>query len=98
MNFWREIWERERDYAIAWAGDLLKGALALIGLFVFYGFIRIGKVLGYDKDRLDLLERIDFGFVVATVVITGLLFLGKILVRRKPETRPNTPRSGARKK
>lgn len=96
MNFLQEIWEREREHTIAWAGDLYKGALALAGLFIFYGFIELGKFLGYDKQRLDLLETIDFGFVVATIIITGVLFLGK-LVSRRPETRP-VHRTGARKK
>lgn len=53
--------------------------LALVGLFVVYGFIELGKLFHYDASRLDVLEKIDFGFVVATVVIAGLHFLGKLL-------------------
>ena len=80
MNFLMEAWQRKRERTIDWIGDIYEIVLTISGLFLVYAVLEIGKLLNYSKDRLDLLERIDFGFVVAAVVVLGLSVLGRLAV------------------
>ena len=52
--------------------------MILVGILVFYGFAKPCNAAGIHKDRIEILERIDFGFAFATIVTGGWLFLGKL--------------------
>ena len=82
--FWKRLWEDElREFTIHWLGDLLKAVLVLLGLAVFFGFLKLLKRIGYDIADLHVLDKIHFWGAATAISILILAFIGKGIIGRK---------------
>jgi hypothetical protein len=83
-SFWRRLWEDElSEFALHWLGDMVKAALVLLGLGLFFGFIKLLERIGYDPADLRYLEKVHFWGALTAIVLLMILFIGKGIFGRK---------------
>jgi hypothetical protein len=71
QSFWRVVWKKAKAFTTAFTADLLKATLTLVGLSVFYGFIRLMALMGYSEEKLQRFEEVHYwGSYVALAVLT----------------------------
>jgi hypothetical protein len=98
MNIFAEFWQRQRERTLRWMEDLYGYVLTLVGLFAVYGLFELGRKIGYDDGKIDVLENIDFAGAVA-VFLAGLYRLfGTLIAGDKLEEKPRKSAGAPNKK
>ena len=81
--FARQFWKQSREFTLSWAVDLYRWLLLLVGLGFIFRVLKLGEAIGYDPDLLKILERVDFAFGLACVVLIGYIFVLKTLMEAR---------------
>jgi len=69
-----------KAFAEPYLADLLKGVMVLTGLLIFQVVIVTLRVLGYDAERLRLLEEAHFWPQLAVFWYFGLSFVFRLII------------------
>jgi hypothetical protein len=75
-----EMWEGARPRFIAIGSELIISVALLLSLAVFYLFLRLLIVMGVPAESVRNLEQIDFWFIYAVLVASGLLFVFEFII------------------
>ncbi len=75
-----EMWAGARPRFIATGSELIISVALLLSLAVFYLFLRLLIVVGVPAESVKILERIDFWFIYAVFVASGLLFIFEFII------------------
>ena len=78
--WWAEMWAGARPRFIATGIEMIGSVGLLLSLAIFYLFLRLLIFVHVPPESVKNLERIDFWFIYAVLVASGLLFVSESFI------------------